>query len=153
MVELGGLPEGVTAQPLTLLAEVTSGEIAIQAGAGSTVGISALTVAATGPTGLPGAAAPPSASSRLTLRVNARPALPPGLSLSVSPGVVVDQTSKNGFGVIIARDNFRGPVRVELGDLPSGVTATSLTLPADAIRGEIEVQARAARGSGPKSSP
>ncbi len=142
-VEVGGLPEGVSANALSLSPEATSGEIRLQADASAPVGTKALPVTATGPVRLPGATEPPTAASRLSLRIDARPTLPPGLRLSVSPGVVVDQASKNSFGVIVARDQFRGPVDVELGNLPAGVTATRLKLPEDATQGEIEVQATA----------
>ena len=141
---MGGLPEGVSADALSLSPEATSGEIRLQADASAPVGTKAVPVTATGPVRLPGATETSDGGQPVEPAGSTRgPTLPPGLRLSVSPGVVVDQASKNSFGVIVARDQFRGPVNVELGNLPAGVTATRLKLPEDATQGEIEVQATA----------
>ena len=61
--------------------------------------------------------------------------------MSVSPEVAIDPSGKNRCGVLIARDNFTGPVMLELEGLPSGVTATGLNVPADTSRIEIELAA------------
>ena len=138
-VKLSDLPEGVAAGTLTLPAEVSEGEIEVRA-ANAPAGSTTVAVTATGPDGLAGVVGPISGFSRLNLRVNARTA-PMVLRLGVSPGVVVDQSRKNRFGVIVARDQFSGPVKVELGGLPNGVTANTLSLPADETSGMIEVAA------------
>jgi len=142
-VDLSGLPAGVTAAtPIVVPPDATTAEVEVRARADAPVGTGAVSVTATGPSGLPGAASPPTAFSRLELTVKAY-APPRGLRIGVSPGVVVDQGSKNRFGVVIARDNFSGPVTVELGDLPGGVTAAKTTLPDGVTTAEVEVQAAA----------
>jgi hypothetical protein len=124
-------------------ADATSADVEVQAAADAAVGRHDVSITATGPDGLPGAKTPPKAFSRLGLTVKAV-TVPPSLRLSVSPEVVVDQTGKNRFFVVIARDNFRGPVTVELGRLPRGVTAPRpLVIPAESTSGLIQLEAAA----------
>ena len=54
----------------------------------------------------------------------------PQLAVAASPAVEVFVEGRNTFPVQIAREGFYGPVTVRLEELPSGVTAPTITIPA-----------------------
>jgi len=132
-------PPGVRIDAITIPATSGEAEVEVRAAADASEGPKEITLKAEG------AAPAGSPSAETTIRLTVRKTLPPppALRLSVSPEVVLDQSSKNHFGVVIARDNFSGPVVLDLGGLPAGVTATGVTVPADATRTEVELQAAA----------
>ena len=130
-------PAGVRIDPVTIPANRTDFDVQVSAAADAAVGSEEITFKADGPArdGSPRA----EATTRLTVRRTLPP--PTALRMSVSPEVTIDPSGKNRCGVLIARDNFTGPVMLELEGLPPGVKATGLTVPADTTRIEIELAA------------
>lgn len=53
---------------------------------------------------------------------------PPRLLAAVSPAVTVYAGDKNRFQVLLSRDRFKGPVRVEVLDLPPGIVIPLVTV-------------------------
>ena len=132
-------PAGVRIDPITIPANRTDFDVQVSAAADAAVGSQEITFKAEGPAR---AGSPPpqaEATTRLTVRRTLPP--PPALRMSVSPEVAIDPSGKNRCGVLIARDNFTGPVTLEVEGLPAGVKATGLTVPADTSRIEIELAA------------
>lgn len=67
---------------------------------------------------------------------------PPGkLQLAASPKVTVYPGTKNRFSVKISRQEFTGPIQIDVDGAPRGVTFTSEVIPADKTETEIEVYA------------
>jgi Ca-activated chloride channel family protein len=137
-------PAGVRIDPIVIPADRTEFEVQVSADADAPAGSREMTLKAVGP------ARPESPQALVTTRLTIRKTLPPppALRLSVSPEVVVEQSSKNRFGVLIARDHFTGPVTLELDGLTNGVTATGLTVPADVSKIEVELDAAAGAAVG-----
>ena len=66
---------------------------------------------------------------------------PPGLRLTVSPAVELDQGSRNSFGVNVARDRWQGPVTLRADALPKGLTIDPVTIPDDQTEAALEIRA------------
>ena len=130
-------PPGVRIDPITIPADHTEFELPVSAGADAAVGAAPMTLKAECP------ARPDAREVLVTTNVNVRRTLPPpaALRISVSPEVALDQAGKNRLGILIARDNFTGPVTLALDGLPNGVAATDLTVPEDASKIEVEMRA------------
>ncbi len=62
-------------------------------------------------------------------------------SVVADDGIRVEPGLTSKFKVTIARKNFTDPVRVELRDLPAGVSAKSVVIPAKETVGEFEIAA------------
>src|SRR5262245_48376663 len=75
----------------------------------------------------------------LTPRAAAAPKPEPQLGVAASPAVEVFVEGRNTFPVQIAREAFDGPVTVRLAELPEGVTAEPVTIPAGKTDGEVVV--------------
>ena len=133
-------PAGVRIDPITIPADRTDFDVQVSAAADAAVGSEEITFKAEG-RARGGSVSQVEATTRLTVRRTLPP--PPALRMSVSPEVAIDPSGKNRCGVLIARDNFTGPVMLELEGLPPGVKATGLTVPADTTRIEIELAAAA----------
>jgi hypothetical protein len=131
-------PAGVRIDPITVPANRTEFDVQVSAAADAAVGSEEIKFKAEGPAS-GGSPRQAEATTRLTVRKTLPP--PAGLRMSVSPEVAIDPSGKNRCGVLIARDNFTGPVTLELEGLPPGVTATGLMIPADSTRIEIELAA------------
>ncbi len=131
-------PAGVRIDPITIPADRTDFDVQVSAAADAAVGSEEITFKAEGPA-RGGSVTQVEATTRLTVRRTLPP--PAALRMSVSPEVAIDPSGKNRCGVLIARDNFTGPVMLELDGLPPGVKATGLTVPADTTRIEIELLA------------
>ncbi len=152
-------PPGVRIDPFTIPPDRTEFEVPVSAGADAEVGLRPMTLKAVCP------ARPEAREVLVTTNVNVRRTLPPppALRISVSPEVGLVQSGKNRFGVLIARDNFTGPVTLALDGLPSGVAATELTVPEGASKIEVDLSAApdaavgtttvAVTASGPRGSP
>jgi len=63
----------------------------------------------------------------------------PQVAISASKEVEVFVEGRNTIPVQIARESFTGPVTVRLEELPPGVTADAITIPADKTQGEVLV--------------
>ena len=70
-----------------------------------------------------------------------RPAAASPLTAAVSDKVALYPGATNRFTVKIARSGFSGPVNVKVVGLPTDVTASSATIPADKSEAEIEINA------------
>ena len=75
----------------------------------------------------------------LTPKAAAAPPPEAQLGVASSPAVEVFVQGRNTFPVQIARDGFDGPVTVRLAELPQGVTAEVVTIPAGKTDGEVTV--------------
>jgi hypothetical protein len=130
-------PAGVRIDPITIPANRTDFDVQVSAGPDAALGSEEITFKADGP------ARPGSPQAEATTRLTIRKTLPPptALRLSVSPEVAIDPSGKNRCGVLVARDNFSGPITLELDGLPPGVNATGLMVPADSSRIDIELAA------------
>ncbi|MCE9564091.1 MAG: VWA domain-containing protein [Planctomycetes bacterium] len=63
----------------------------------------------------------------------------PRVAIAASKDVEVFVEGRNSFPVQIARADFEGPVTVRFDDLPTGVTASPVNIPADKTEGEVVV--------------
>ncbi|MBA4186799.1 MAG: hypothetical protein C0467_02150 [Planctomycetaceae bacterium] len=63
----------------------------------------------------------------------------PRVAIAASKDVEVFVDGRNAFPVQIARADFTGPVTVRFEDLPAGVTAAPVTIPAEMTEGEVVV--------------
>ena len=131
------VPVGVHIDRTVIPANCTEFEVEVRAAADAAAGSHEITLTAEGPARARSPRA--EATTLLTIRKTLPPQ--PALRISVSPEVVVEQSGKNHFGVVIARDRFSGPVTLELEGLTAGVKATGLTIPADDSRIEVELDA------------
>jgi hypothetical protein len=131
-VDVEGLPRGVIAPAVTIGPKAHEAEVTIDAGGGVPEGKHELTIRVRGPKDVP---APPPGGLVLQVR---KP--PPGLSVAVSPTVVVFQGGKARFDVKLARTNFDGPVTLTFQNAPPELLP-ALEVPADKDEQEIEVSA------------
>ncbi len=140
-----GLPDGVSAQAITIAQGATSGTLTLVASNEAAVGTSALTVRATGE-------GVEDATSSVTLETTARPI--PTVSVGVDPStLVVEQGASGSVAVTLARGGgFDGEVALAASGLPTGVGAAfdpvgtagesstlTLSASADATLGESTV--------------
>jgi Ca-activated chloride channel family protein len=132
-------PAGVRIDGITIPKDRGEAEVEIRATADAAEGPSTITMRAEGPA----AAGSPTAETTIQLTVRKTSPPPPALRMGVSPEVVLEQSGQNRFGVVIARDYFSGPVVLDFGGLPQGVTAAGLVVPAEATRIEVELMAAA----------
>jgi hypothetical protein len=63
----------------------------------------------------------------------------PRVAVAAAKDVEVFVDGRNALPVQVARGDFTGPVTVRLDDLPQGVTAAAVTIPADRTEGEVIV--------------
>ncbi len=122
-VQVGSLPAGVTATPMTLsLMPGTLQTISISASSAATAGNA--NIAFTGTSG----SITQNASTALTI---AQPPPSPSFSLQASPSAITVVPGGNSRTLTVgatALNGFTGNVSVQIGPLPAGVTATPSTL-------------------------
>ena len=144
VVQLSGLPQGVTATQLKLDAESTSGDIVVSADksmpSGSTVvAVNASGESEDGPFTIP-------SETRVSILELQQP--PKRLRMSVSPQVELLRGSSSRFQVRIARDGFSAPVSLDAQGLPAGVTVTPLVMSDQEAIAELVLKADAAASMG-----
>ena len=132
-------PTGVQIGAITIPENRGEAEVEVRATADAVEGPTTITLKAEGPA----PAGSPSAQTTIRLTVRKTSPPPPALRMGVSPEVVLEQSGQNRFGVVIARDYFSGPVVLDFGGLPQGVTAAGLVVPSEATRIEVELKAAA----------
>jgi von Willebrand factor type A domain len=130
-------PEDVTVEPATVAAKESVGELKIAArkaraddGPPRTVLVRVHGHAVNDPE--------KSATEAFTLVIEPPP---PTVQLAVSPAVTVYPGDKNRVGVKIARQRFRGPVRIEAKNAPPGVTIASAVIAEGATEAELDIAA------------
>jgi Mg-chelatase subunit ChlD len=135
-----GSPAGLSVGSVTLDGEQTDALIEIEASGDAPVGPVSLSLQARGDrpdqTG-----EVPVAVAEVEVTVLRLVPPPPALRLAASPEVVLDQDGKNRFQVKVARDRFRGAVRLEALELPAGVVVAPATVDAERSEAELEVTA------------
>ena len=131
-LEVLDLPKGVTVPLVELPEKATAGAMNIAVAKNAKVGEShILTVEVH-------SLANHKISARETFQLNVEP--PPGkLQLAVSPQVTLYPGTKNKITVKIARQEFTGPIQLDVTGAPRGVHFESVTIPADKNETEIEV--------------
>jgi len=144
VVQLSGLPRGVTATQLKLDAESTEGDIVVSADKSMPPGSTVVAVNASGESE-DGAFAIPS-ETRVSVLELQQP--PKRLRMSVSPQVELLRGSSNRFQVRIARDGFSAPVSLDAQGLPAGVTVTPLVMSDAETIAELVLNSDAAASMG-----
>jgi hypothetical protein len=115
-VLLKGLPDGVSALPLSIDATRTEGEIVVTASDSVRPGSATVAVVAAGDAD----DGPFEVSSETKVCVLEMELPPKRLRMSLSPRVEIYQGSSSGFQVRIARDGFSAPVTLDVQQLPEG---------------------------------
>jgi hypothetical protein len=132
-VELKGLPQKVEAQKITIPANTNLMDIELNAAADAVKG-DTLGVYANGMTA--DAAAKPIMSGTITVQVTTL------FDLAVDPvRVKINQGGKATIKVTAKRDQYTGPIDIELRNLPAGVTAPKVTIAKDQTLATVELTA------------
>lgn len=135
-VKFSGLPAWVKIEPVTVAAGSTQGVATVTAGRDAAVGTTNVTVAADGESGA-------IASTTIELIVAPTPKPPPRLAVAASPGLQVYRGGSCKFTVQVARADFDGPVDIDIGPLPAGLTLPPLTIGAGKTEAEVTLKADA----------
>jgi hypothetical protein len=140
------LPKGVVPAPAAIAAGETSAKVDFTAGADAVLGNSAdVKVVGTAPD-------QPAIMLTLAINVTAVPVTKPPFELTLDPLLVkVLQGGKATVKVLVKRNNYTGPITVEMKGLPQKVDAQKVLIPANTNLMDIELSAAtvAAKGDTP----
>lgn len=130
-------PAGVTIAPISIPATATTGEAKVEAAADARPGTSAVSVAATATNG----DAAVTAATTIEIGIVAPPPPPPRLAVAVAPRLTIYPKGTCTVAVQVARGGFDGPVGLRFENLPAGVAAPPVVVPAGKTDVEVVLTA------------